>query len=308
MVESTFKSPAENIVRMDINDIVSQKVNPNSHDLQSWQKLQRSIMNTGFVFPVLVGPNDDYDESTKGQERPSLIDNSDGESTNANGLKIGTQVSNDQIAKFYPYRLIDGSHRSQVIRLGTHYFNNGFDFSDDWADGRKIPKNPGDTMLAYIAWRENFTIPVVVLHQTNTEQMSTEILMNAAHGNQSLDGEKELVKRMLKNGKTKEWIVENLGIDVDVVDRTESQTGIKAEYNDLTHTSKAWDSEEDNTYERKLTAYLIRKSTSYIYLYEQEHPDWENKGIGTSIDIAEEIGFDVEQAKKDFENRMDDQD
>lgn len=302
-MNSQFKSPALGVSKANIDDIISQKVNPNSQSGKQYDNLQRSILNTGFAFPVLVGPNADYDPTTKDQERPNLIDLADGEQTNASGLQIGTQVSDDEIGRFFPLRLIDGSHRSSIVRLGKHYFLNGHDKSEDWFEGNNIPKNPGPDMLAYIAWRENFTIPIVYLEQTETEQMSTEILMNAAVGSQSLDGEKELVKRMLKNGKTKEWIEENLGIDSEVIERTSNQTGIKAEYSDLTKASKAWSAKEDNSYGRKLQSYLSRVAATYIHKFSQENPDWKNPGVGSSMDIAAEIGWNREEATKEFENR-----
>lgn len=179
MVNSDFTSPAYNVQRININDLVSQKVNPNSMTQKSFEALQQSIFNTGYTFPVISALNTEYDPSIEGKPKPSLIDLADGEQTfTSDGKTVGTQVSDDGVAKYFKYRLIDGSHRTQIIRLGTHYFNNGYDKSKKWANGEDIPERPGNSMLAYLAWRENFSVPSVILDINSTQQMSAEILHN----------------------------------------------------------------------------------------------------------------------------------
>lgn len=179
MKTSNFESPAYGVQRIKIEDLVSQKANPNSMTGKSWDALQQSIFNTGYTFPVIAAVNTEYDPSTEGQPKPDLIEHSDGENTFTSSGKVGTQVSDDEIAKFFPYRLIDGSHRTQIVRLGTYWFNNGHDHSNEWIDGKNVPEKPGLDMLAYLAWRENFTVPVVLLDIDETKQMSAEILHNA---------------------------------------------------------------------------------------------------------------------------------
>ena len=178
MVKSNFISPAYGVKRIPIDELVSQKANPNSMTGKSWDALQQSIFNTGYTFPVIASTNNEYDPETEGKEKPSLIELSDGESSFTSAGKVGTQVSDDEVASYYPYRLIDGSHRTQIIRLGTHYFNNGHDNSEKWSQGLEIPEKPGIDMLAFLSWRENFTVPAVLLEIDETQQMSAEILHN----------------------------------------------------------------------------------------------------------------------------------
>lgn len=184
--KSTFKSPAYEVKPISIDDLVSQKTNPNSMTGKSWEALQQSIYNSGYTFPVLAAVNKEYDPDTAGMERPSLIEHSDGESTFTNTGKVGTQVSNDDVAKFFPYRLIDGSHRSQIVRLGKYYFDNGHDHSEEWSKGENIPVTPGLDMLAYLAWRENFMVPCAILDVDETKQMSAEILHNPIYAKQEV--------------------------------------------------------------------------------------------------------------------------
>lgn len=184
--KSEFVSPAYGVQRVPIDELVSQKANPNQQSGKAFSALMTSIMNTGFSFPVIATECHEYDPSTEGKPKPNLIEAADGGTTHANGEKIGTQVSDDEIAKYFKFRLVDGSHRTMVVRLGTHYFRNGHDKSDAWSKGEDIPEAPGPDMLAYIAWRENFSIPCVVLELDPVQAMSAEVLHNPIHADQEL--------------------------------------------------------------------------------------------------------------------------
>lgn len=296
---STFISPAYSVQRIKIDDLVSQKVNPNSMTGKAWDALQVSIFNTGYTFPVIAAINHCYDPSTEGQEKPNLIEHSDGEVTFTNVGKVGTQVSNDEIAKYFKYRLIDGSHRTQIIRLGTYYFFNGHDNSDNWFEGKEIPEEPGVDMLAYLAWRENFTIPCVVLDIDEIKQMSAEILHNTARGSHSLDSMKDIVYTLINvAGMSEEWVAKNLYLDLESIKRMQQLSGLKAAFNDIDDTDLAWTPQKDKSYQRKMVAYLIREATTFIETYKKANPDAEIPSSGTAIDIALEIGFDKTEAWK----------
>lgn len=298
MKQSAFVSPAYGVKRININDLVSQKANPNSMSQKSFEALQQSIMNTGYTFPVIAAVNKDYDPSTNGLERPDLIEHSDGENTFTSSGKVGTQVSDDKIASYFPYRLIDGSHRTQIIRLGTYWFNNGHDKSDLWADGVDIPERPGVEMLAYLAWRENFSIPVVLLDIDETQQMSAEILHNTARGSHSLDSMKDIVYNLINvAGMSEQWVAQNLFLDLESIKRMQQLSGLKAAMNDIDDCDMAWTPEADDSYGRKLQSYLTREASKWIEMYRQQwkdNPDMLAKipASGSALDVALEIGFD----------------
>ena len=178
MVKSTFISPAYGVQRVKIDDLVSQKANPNQMSGKAWEALQTSIFNSGYTFPVIAATNAEYDPSTEGMEKPNLVEHKDNEETSVTNTEGGMQVADEDLAKFFPYRLIDGAHRTQIIRLGKYYFDNGYDDSENWSKGENIPEKPGLSMLAYLAWREDFTIPCVIREIDATQQMSEEILHN----------------------------------------------------------------------------------------------------------------------------------
>lgn len=292
LVRSNFSSPAYGVKRIPIDELVSQKANPNSMTGKSWDALQQSICNTGYTFPVIAATNGDYDPATEGKEKPDLIEHSDGENTFTSSGKVGTQVSDDEIAMYFKYRLIDGSHRTQIVRLGTYYFNNGYDNSENWIKGIDIPEKPGLPMLAYLAWRENFSVPCVLLEIDETKQMSAEILHNTARGSHSLDSMKDIVYNLINvAGMSPEWVSQNLYLDLESIKRMQQLSGLKAAMNDIDDCDMAWSPLKDNSYQRKMTAYLIREATNHIERYKKENPDADISSSGTAVDIALEIGF-----------------
>lgn len=186
MGESNFESPVYKVKKIPIGDIVAQRANPNSMSVRSFEALMISIYNDGFTMPVIISTNSEYDESTKGQPRPDLVDHVDDGKNQVANAEAGIQVGDDEVAKFFPYRLVDGSHRSQVIRLGRYYFNNGHDNSSQWAKGEDIPEDPGKDMLSYLAWRENFTVPCTLLEVDPMKAMSATVLHNPIYSEQEV--------------------------------------------------------------------------------------------------------------------------
>lgn len=296
---SNFVSPAYGVKRVHIHDLVSQKVNPNSMTGKSFDALQTSILNTGYTFPVIAALNLEYDEATAGKPKPDLIEHSDGEQTHTDAGKIGTQVSDDDVASYFKYRLIDGSHRTQVVRLGTWHFENGHDDSENWSKGLNIPTTPGVKMLSYIAWRENFSIPCALLELDETEQMSAEILHNTARGSHSLDSMKDIVYTLVNvAGMSEDWVSRNLFLDLESIKRMQQLSGLKASMSDIDDTDLAWSPEKDNSYQRKLDSFLMREATKFIQIYKAENEGKEVPTVGSAVEIALQLGFDKEEVMK----------
>ena len=295
MVKSNFKSPVYEVIAVDIDDIVAQKTNPNQMTEKSWAALQQSINNGGYVAPVQIAPNADYDPSTEGMPKPSLIEHTDNDNDTVTNTEGGMQVADDEIGRFFKYRLIDGAHRSQIIRLGKYYFDNGYDYSDQWANNQHIPEKPGYEMLAYLAWREDFKMPCVILNVDPTTQMSIEILMNTARGAHSLDSMRDIVNNLINvAGMSTEWVSQNLYLDIESIKRMQQLSGLKAAMADIDDCDLCWSPEKDSSYQRKMMAYLIREASTYIEKYKRDYPEEISKipTTGTAIDIALTIGFD----------------
>lgn len=297
--KSTYVSPAYQVVRVPIEELVSQKANPNQMNIKSFAALQQSIFNGGYVAPVQIAKNLEYDPSTEGQERPSLISHID-ESGVANGEE-GMQVADENVGRYFKWRLIDGAHRSQVVRLGKHYFEHGHDNSAKWINGEEIPSTPGMDMLAYIAWRENFTIPCVVLDMDSTMQMSMEILMNTARGAHGLEGMKDIVNNLINvAGMSAEWVAQNLFLDMESIKRMQQLSGLKASFEgQIDDADLAWTPESDGAYQRKLQAYMIREAEKFIAIYRADNADNPEAlskipSSGSAIDMAVAIGFNPE--------------
>lgn len=303
MKVSNFKSPVYEVIAVDIDDIVSQKTNPNQMTAKSWAALQQSINNGGYVAPVQIAPNVEYDPTTEGKPKPSLIEHTDSSETAVTNSEGGMQVADDEIGKYFKYRLIDGAHRSQIIRLGKYYFENGYDYSDQWAEGEHIPEKPSYEMLAFLAWRENFKMPCVILDVDSTTQMSIEILMNTARGAHSLDSMKDIVYNLINvAGMSEEWVSQNLYLDLESIKRMQQLSGLKASMNDIDDADLAWTPESDDAYGRKLTAFLSKEAGKFINNYKEEHPDVEIP-VGDAITVAIDLGFDKERVMQQHGDR-----
>ena len=293
MKTSTFKSPAYDVQRVNIDDLVSQKSNPNQMTGKAWEALQTSIFNSGYTFPVIAATNTEFDPNTENELKPSLIDHKDNKDDAVTNTEGGMQVADEDIAKYFKYRLIDGAHRTQIIRLGKYYFENGFDDSDNWAENKNIPEKPGYSMLAFLAWRENFTIPCVIRDIDATQQMSEEIPHNTARGAHSLDSMKDIVYNLINvAGMSEEWVSQNLYLDLESIKRMQQLSGLKAAMSDIDDCDMAWSPEKDSSYQRKMTAYLIREASTFIEKYKKENPDSTIPSTGTAVDIALELGFE----------------
>lgn len=303
MKVSNFRSPVYDVIAVDIDEIVSQKTNPNQMTAKSWDALQQSINNGGYVAPVQIAPNVDYDPATNGQPKPSLIEHTDNSDNVVKNSEGGMQVADDEVGKYFKYRLIDGAHRTQIVRLGKYYFEHGYDYSDLWAEGKHIPEKPSYEMLAFLAWRENFKMPCVILDVDQTTQMSIEILMNTARGAHSLDSMKDIVYNLINvAGMSEEWVSQNLYLDLESIKRMQQLSGLKASMNDIDDADLAWTPESDDAYGRKLTAYLSKEAGKFIEIYRAEHPYYEIPA-GDAITVAVDLGFDKSRVMEEYGDR-----
>lgn len=309
--KSSFVSPTYSVERISIFSIIGQRSNPNSMSSKSFAALQTSIFNTGYSFPILVVENPSYKPERKGE-----ISNYDrikaviegGENDHKSGVgaadTFATQVSDEKIREMFEYQIADGQQRSSVIRLGTKYFmedSNRERKAEEWSKGENIPTDPGREMLKYLAWREDFTIPCVVLKGYNDiELMSVTVLMNQARGSHGLDSMKDIVYNLINvGGMSEDWVAKNLFLDLESIKRMTQLSGLKSAYDNLDATDLAWNPEEDRSYERKQNAYLNREAAKYVQQYLEANPDTEqgeNRDIGNIQDYALSLGWDKEAA------------
>lgn len=299
------KAPIYDLKRIPIEQIVSQRTNMNSLTSKSWDALQQSVLNTGFSMPINIVNNLEYDENTKGQPLPNLLEESDGNVTMVDDKEgqIGTQVSDDEIAKYFPYRLIDGSHRSLLVRLGKHWFENGFDNSDNWYEGKEIPEIPGKEALAYIAWRENFTVPCVLQHVNEETQLSSTVLLNAARGEHSLDSMKDIVYNLITNANMSEdWISRNLYLDLTAIRRMMQLVGFvtPAVQEEVDDGELAWTPEIDPKFIKMNRGYKARQAEKFLIEYQKNHPDWKWPDRGDMLELAESLGYNRDAEVKEL--------
>lgn len=307
--EHVKRSPVYDIQKIPIDQIVSQKTNMNSLTSKSWDALIQSVLNTGYTMNVNVVVNHEYDPSTKGQPIPDLLEVSDGNTTmtDHDGARIGTQVSNDEVAKYFPYRLIDGSHRSLLVRLGKHWFENGYDDSDNWYEGNNIPTTPGKEALAYIAWREDFCVPCAIQDVPREVQISSTILLNEARGSHSLDSMKDIVYNLIVNANMSEdWVARNLYLDVSAIRRMMQLVGfvtpvVTSGEDEMKELS--WTPEQDERYIKMERGYHAKQAEKFLINYQKEHPDWEWPTRGDMLELAKSLGYSREKEFKDLAYR-----
>lgn len=311
ITRSSFKSPTYDVERISIFDIIGQRSNPNSMSSKSFSALQISIYNTGYSFPILVVQNPSFKEEKMEQVddmgRINMViegGEDDSKSGVGGGDTFATQVSDEEIRELFPYQIADGQQRSSVIRLGAKYFMEdprADEKSKDWSEGKNIPNDAGREMLKYLAWREDFTIPCVVLKGYDDIQlMSVTVLMNQARGSHGLDSMKEIVYTLINvGGMSEDWVAKNLFLDVESIKRMTQLSGLKSAYDNLDMTDLAWNPEEDGAYARKQNAYLNREASKYVTAYLKENPDVDSgteRDIGNIQDYAVSLGWDKEAA------------
>lgn len=310
---SKFESPTYQVRRIPILEIIGQRSNPNSMSSKSFSALQTSIFNSGYSFPILVVDNPSYikerkDELTPRERIAAVIEGGEGDHKSGVGQQDSTtfasQISDESIRELFKFQVADGQQRSSIIRLGTKFFMedpNSDEKAKSWLNGKDIPENTGKEMLKYLAWREDFTIPCVVLEgKTEVEVMSVTVLMNQARGSHGLESMKDIVANLINvAGMSEDWVSRNLYLDLDSIKRMTQLSGLKSAYDTIDSADLAWNPETDGSYIRKQDAYLNREASKYVTSYIELNPDVDQgaqRDIGNIQDYAESLGWDKEAA------------
>lgn len=310
---SSFISPTYEVTRVSVFDLIGQKSNPNSISSKSFAALQVSVYNTGYSFPIVAIANPSFKEERYKEigdydKIKQVVEGSSADARSGVGsdTSFATQISDESIREMFPVQVTDGQQRSSIIRLGTKYFmedEKAEQKAEKWSNGEDIPFEPGKEMLKYLAWREDFTIPCVVLKdKTEVELMSITVLMNQARGSHSLDSTKEIVYNLINvAGMSEDWVSRNLFLDLESIKRMTQLSGLKSAYDNLDEADLAWNPETDGAYERKQDAYLNREASKYVAAYVAENPNTdtgERRDIGNIQEYAESLGWDREAAIK----------
>lgn len=316
---SEFESPSYKVERIPIWEVCAQRSNPNRHTRDSFHSLIQSMKNSGITFPIIIADNPLYDDDLPDKKseiellRMSVKGSEDSSRSEIGSMAFAADMPDTEQRKYYPREVTDGNTRKTALALGTLYFHDAVNNlatstrwaaevrPDLWAKDEGIPERPGEAMLAYVAWRENFTIPSVVINYgSHADQLSSEILHNSSKGAHSLDGMRDILNHLVSEAGMKEdWISQHLFIPVEAIRRVTQLSGIKSAYSDLDSTALAWNPEDDSSYERKLNAYLNREASQYVNKYLEEHPETdsgERGDIGQITDFAEKLGWDKEEA------------
>ena len=90
--------------------------------------------------------------------------------------------------------------------------------------------------------REHNTIPVVVLNENETDQVSSTILHNSARGTHSTELMSNIVIKLKKAGMSDKWIEKNLGMEYDELLHLKQLTGLQEMFKDKDF-SEAWEFE-----------------------------------------------------------------
>lgn len=317
---SEFESPIYSIERVPVFDLVAQSFNPNSLNSKSFSALQISLKNNGFAMCVTACENQVYDPNIDAKYDPftKLKMHIEGSEADAKSGSVtgdtayATQISDTDMRKAFRVELIDGAQRSGTIRMGTYLFMQKTPeqqeaMASKWSQGIDIPEDAGKDMLMYLAWRENFSVPCAILKgKSDSEKMSATILFNTARGSHSLDSMKDIVANLINvAGMSEEWVAKNLFLDLESVKRMTQLSGLKQAYDNIDAADLSWNPFEDESYERKTTAYLNREAAKYIQNYLKTHPDANNQArdMGDIITYAESLGWNKSAAEAVFQGK-----
>ena len=310
-IKSEFTSPVYGVKKIKVWDIVGQSVNPNSLTGKAFAALQQSIFNQGYAMSITCQENPIYNPESdylSVHDKIKLVIEGGEEDAKSGGGEYATQVSDESIREMFKIQIVDGQQRSSVVRMGTKYFLEDPNIEskvEKWSRGEDIPEKPGPEMLKYIAWREDFSLPCAILEgKSDADLMSATILMNTARGSHSLDSMKDIVYNLINvAGMSEEWVAQNLYLDMESIKRMQQLSGLKAAMNDIDDCDMAWTPEKDDSYKRKMTAFLTREASKYIENYKSEHPGEEIPSTGTAIDIALELGFEQEAVMQQYKDQ-----
>lgn len=242
--DGTFLDPAYATIGIPCTEIVPQAVNPNYQSEKAFDALLTSISNNGMAFPVLVAENPMYDPSTKGQPKPRCF----------TGGQDVVDVRDPELRKFYPYTVVDGTHRILSVLYG----------SPEYRDIAKKQK------AVDIYERCHGIVPCVVLRdKTEQELMSAEILFNQARGDHDLMQMKDIVADLARSGMSDQWIAKNLFLEPEAITRFKQLSGMRAAFNTEENMREAWDPVADGVNERRKNINLVQAARRYVRKYRQ---------------------------------------
>lgn len=138
---------------------------------------------------------------------------------------------------------------------------------------------------------------ITTTHGTFT--ISNVLFGQTARGSHSLDSMRDIVYNLINvAGMSEEWVSANLYLDLSSIKRMQQLSGLKASFQDIDAADMCWTPESDDSYRRKMTAYLTREATKFIEIYRSEHPEEIIPTSGTSLEIALSLGFDQQEIMK----------
>jgi ParB-like chromosome segregation protein Spo0J len=101
------------------------------------------------------------------------------------------------------YEIVDGFHRYSIMRNHRDIFD-----------------------------RENGMMPVVVIEKDLSNRMASTIRHNRARGTHSIDLMTNIVSELTKSGMGDNWIMKNLGMDIDELLRLKQISGLMELFSD----------------------------------------------------------------------------
>lgn len=245
-------SPIYKLKKVKVWEVCNQDINPNILNKNTFFSLCLSIARYGITQCPCAYINNNYVGDDKvipmwdrlnlclqGNEEILKSGCFSGEFNFANSLQ-----GNDR--NQFKYHLVDGTQRTSIIRMGTHYYFSLYKHcSKNWAKGINIPQKPGRMMLAYIAWREEFSVPIAILDQITDENIKAlTILSNDARGHHDFKTTRAIVTNLTESQGV-DWVHSNLYMEKQKIRR---MSGIDTLQNRNEDISDVWCPETDPRY------------------------------------------------------------
>lgn len=319
MSNLNYKSPIYNkIYGIRCWACIGQDINPNSLTESSFNALQISILNNGYLFPVIVNrictreedfSQKSYDEIKDILEYMLFQDKENGYLYNNSNNSLN--IKNNKYLKYVEFQVVDGQQRSSIIKLGAYYFfslsiEERREYINKWKNGN-IPTEPGKECLMYIGFREYFKIPCLILEsKSKDENMSTTILLNTAKGSHDFHIIKDIVTQCINEGKTKKWISKNFYINEESIERICQINNVADAFEDIENIELSWVPEESFSYKQKIKFYLDREALKYLKEKNIDIPyAMETKMNITIQNFAEQNGWDKTNTEQSVVKEID---
>jgi ParB-like chromosome segregation protein Spo0J len=95
-----------------------------------------------------------------------------------------------------------------------------------------------------IAQREGYHLPVSIIDKPLSERIASTIRHNRARGTHTIDCMVKIVQQLMEAGVSDNWIMENIGMDMDELLRLKQISGLAALFADRAF-SQAWEGDEE---------------------------------------------------------------